>query len=104
METTATVNLTPAMMAQAFWGMSDTQQAEFFAELGRVIKADHQGGNTSAYSLGELQWHHLGGLLHGSTYQWWPWPEADRDLAREVLMSMAAPLYLHTLRATGGAA
>ena len=104
MEATATVTLTPAMMAQAFWGMSDTQQAEFFAELGRVIKADHQGGNRAAYSLGELQWHHLGNLLHGSSaLNWWPWPDADRDLAREVLMSMAAPLFLHTLRAADAA-
>ena len=99
MEATATVTLTPAMMAEAFWRMSDYQQAEFFAELGRVIKADHQGGNRNAYSLGELQWHFMGRLLQGHTeYNTWHRTPGELSLAREVLMSMAAPLYLHTLR------
>ena len=95
-EATATVTLTPAMMAEAFWKMDDGAQLEFFAELSRVIKSD--GGMW----LAEMQWHALAhelmrplrgepaGNLHAS--------DNKANAARDVLMSMAAPLYLHTLR------
>lgn len=88
---TAEVTLTPAILADAFWAMDSTLQAEFFAELANTIKADFESGNGSAYSLGELQWFFVGDELFK--------PENKR--ARHMLMTMAAPLYLHTLRACG---
>lgn len=84
-----TVKLTPAMMAEAFWNLSSGEQADFFDQLAMAIKQDHEGGNTSAYSLGELQWYYLGEELER------PYNKA----AREMLMTMAAPLYMHTLLA-----
>lgn len=82
----ATVQLTPAMMAEAFWQMGSIQQSEFFDELARVIREDHKT-NRSAYSLGELQWFYVGDELR---------KEKNKE-ARDMLMTMAAPLYLHTL-------
>ncbi len=89
---TANITLTPSMLAEAFWGMESSQQVEFFAELARVIRANHEAGNRYAYSLGELQWFYTGSQLL---------EEKNRE-ARDMLMTIAAPLYLHTLRATGG--
>lgn len=93
----ATVEITPAMMAEAFWNMSDTLQAEFFAELAKVIQADHASGNTSAYSLGEAQWYHLGEYMRLSLAG----PGTTLTPAGHMPQAMAAPLYLHTLRAAG---
>ena len=89
---TVHVDITPAMMAEAFWGMESGQQVQFFAELARVVRADHEAGNRHAYSLGELQWFFTGASLL----------EDENREARDMLMTIAAPLYLHTLRATGG--
>ena len=86
----AIVTLTPAMMAKAFWNMGSDDQAELLEQLALVIREDNKT-NRSAYSLGELQWHFLAHDLQ------------SRREAREILMSMAAPLYLNVLRATGGA-
>ena len=87
-EITATVQLTPAMMAEAFWGMENSQQAQFFEELNRLIQHEYATKPKSyAWSLGEMQWLYLGDSL------------AENKPAREMLMAMAAPLYLHTLRA-----
>ena len=80
---TVEVKLTTRAMAEAFWNMNAQEQAEFFSELASLIKEDHKT-NCLAYSLGELQWFHLGDQLKGD--------------AREVLMSMASPLYLNVLR------
>lgn len=87
----ATVALTPAMLAEAFWGFDSIDQAKFFAHLAEVVKADHAGGNSSAYSLGELQWLYVGEELL----------KPEQKKARDMLMTMAAPLFLHTLRAAG---
>jgi hypothetical protein len=89
---TASVQLTPAMMAEAFWSMGSFEQAEFFDELARVIREDHKT-NASAYSLGELQWFFVGDELL----------QKKNDQARAMLMTMAAPLYLNTLRVAEGA-
>lgn len=91
METQATVTITPATLAKAFWSMADTEQAQFFSDLSQIIRKDHKAGNTSAYNQGECHWFFLAGLLS----------EAGQDDARSMLMTMAAPLYLHTLRAAG---
>lgn len=85
----ATVKITPAMMAEAFWALDSVYQTEFFAQLAKTIKADQDDGNKSAYSFGELQWFYLGEELE----------KPDNKNAREMLMTMAAPLYMHTLMA-----
>lgn len=83
---TADIDIPPATLARAFWALGSDEQVEFFAELAKAIKAD---GNGHAYSFGELQWFFVGGeLLKPENY-----------VAREMLMTMAAPLYLHTLEA-----
>ena len=79
--------VSPKEMAQTFWNMSSDQQAEFFSELAKVILADHAGGNTAAYGLGEYQWFALADDLN----------RPENRQARDVLMSMAAPHYLQTL-------
>lgn len=91
-QATVQVQITPKMMAQAFWSMDSELQTEFFNELASVISQDHESGNTSAYSLGELQWFYVGHeLLKPSNKQ-----------AKDMLMKMAAPMYLHTLRYVEG--
>jgi hypothetical protein len=85
------VTITPTMMAEAFWGMGSGQQSEFFDELARVIQQDKTPG-ASTYGLGELQWHYLAHGMQGDNYK----------QPRAMLMSMAAPLYLHTLRVAEG--
>ena len=35
---TASITLTPAMMASAFWDMGSDEQSEFFDELAQIIK------------------------------------------------------------------
>lgn len=88
----ATVQLTPAMLAAAFWDLSSDEQVEFFRALGDVIKADMDGGNPYAYAHGELQWFYVGEEIH----------KGVNKQARDVLMSMAAPVYLNVLRHSGG--
>ena len=83
--------VSPKAMAEAFWGMSSDKQAEFFSELAKVILADHADGNTAAYGLGEYQWFWLADDLN----------RPENHQARDALMSMAAPLYLNTLRYAG---
>lgn len=90
MEATANVTITPQMLARAFWAMGSDQQVEFFHELSNVIAEDHKT-NSSAYSQGELQWHYTGHELLKN----------ENKTARGMLMTMAAPLYLHTLRYAG---
>lgn len=90
MEATATISITPLMLAQAFWSMGSDEQVEFFRELSAVIAEDHKT-NSSAYGQGELQWHYTGHELL----------KDEHKTARGMLMTMAAPLYLHTLRYAG---
>jgi len=92
-QATAQVHITPEMMAQAFWGMGSDLQVAFFDELAAIIKHDQQSGNTGAYSLGELQWFFVGDELL----------KPQNKQAREMLMTIAAPLYLNTLRFAEGA-
>lgn len=91
--TTATtqVTITPKMLAEAFWSMGSEDQVAFFKELASVIKEDHKT-NSSAYSLGELQWFFVAGELD------------NHKEAKDMLMTMAAPLYLNTLRYSEGRA
>lgn len=83
----AQVQLTPEMLAQAFWAMSSDEQVAFFDDLAAIIRRDHKDGNTSAYAMGELQWNCVGHELQKTENAW----------ARAMLMTMAAPVYMHTL-------
>ena len=56
MEISASVQITPKMLAEAFWGLDSERQAEFFSELKNAINNDYENGNSCAYSNGELQW------------------------------------------------
>jgi hypothetical protein len=87
MEAIAKVNITPQILAQAFWAMCSVEQVEFFGELYFVILEDHKT-NKNAYGQGELQWFHTAEELLKN----------ENKTARSMLMTMAAPLYLHTLR------
>lgn len=78
----AKVELSPEVLAAAFWSLNDTQQAQFFVELAKQDERYRR----------ELQWHFLGRRLE----------EPGMDAARGELMSLAAPLYLHTLRFVEG--
>jgi len=83
---TANIKVTPKIMAQAFWSMNSDEQIKFFSELAKVIREDHKT-NTSAYSLGELQWCFMAEDMK----------KKENQEARDMLMSMASFLYWHTL-------
>lgn len=71
------LQVTPRLLAEAFWGLSDVQQAEFFAELNDVI-------GESAYGHGEMQWCYLA-------------DELDKNLkAKEQACSMMAWFFNRT--------
>lgn len=55
---TREINITPQLMAEVFWGMSDMQQADFFEALAAEVKK-----NKSAYSFGEMQWCYMASEL-----------------------------------------
>ena len=83
---TASIKVTPQIMAQAFWAMESAEQIKFFAELANVIKEDHKT-NSCAYSLGELQWCYMAEDMK----------KKENKEAKEMLMTMASFLYWHTL-------
>lgn len=80
-EVVTEVEITPEMMAKAFWSMGSEQQAKFFEALSAEINGDTYHAN--------CQWFFLGDELKSN------------DKARSMLMDIAAPLYLSVLRATG---
>lgn len=49
------VPLTPKILAAAFWELSATEQADFFAELHDLL----DGRGWPAHSLGEMQWMYM---------------------------------------------
>jgi hypothetical protein len=94
MMTTVETTLTVEQIAEAFAGLGSNQQAAFFAHVHREF--EKRGW------WAEQQWHYMCGHIDGDEWL----TEIGTDLrkdAREALMSMAAPLYLHTLRAIDGA-
>jgi len=58
-KTNVHAEVTPELLAQVFWNMSDSEQAEFFGCLARTIKQQ----TPNAYGLGEMQWCYLHGEL-----------------------------------------
>ena len=49
------VELTPMLLARAFWAMDTTEQTEFFEKLADVITEE----TPTAYGYGEMQWCYL---------------------------------------------
>lgn len=93
MKTTIETTLTVEQIAEAFAVLSSDEQAAFFAHVARHC-------NKAGFSA-ELQWHYMCGHLDGEEWLTKVDPELAKE-GRESLMSMAAPLYLHTLRAIDG--
>ena len=56
---TGTVEITPRLMAEAFWQLDSKQQASFFSHLHDVV-SDYAKEHKEAYSLGEMQWLYMG--------------------------------------------
>lgn len=83
---TTQMEITPQLMAEAFWNMDSTQQTEFFSELAKVINKDYEV-NKKAYSLGELQWCFMSDEMR----------KEENKEARDMLMTMASFLYWYTL-------
>lgn len=99
----AVVEITPRLMAEAFYHMDDYQQAQFFEELHSVATEDYENGNTRMYSLGEAQWCYMAGAmsdkakemymaLSSFAYRWWPqrslseFPKAVPSQLREAMV------------------
>ena len=78
MEFTAEVEITPKILAAAFWNMGSEEQAEFFEELGKEIAGDTYHS--------QIQWFSLEEELRKST------------LAKDTFMDMAAPMFWQTLK------
>ena len=57
---TSEVNITPRLMAEAFWDMDAAEQAEFFEELHTITS------EKSTYGLGEMQWCYMGQEINNS--------------------------------------
>lgn len=62
-QASAQVTITPRMMAESFWNMSDVEQAEFFEQLSDVIDND---GESINYGHGEAQWCWLADRLNNN--------------------------------------
>lgn len=73
------VQITPEILAKAFWSMNCEQQADFLDSLGAEIEADHIT-NKNSYSYGELQWCYLKDELR----------RPGRDRANNVHMAFSA--------------
>lgn len=82
MDIKASIELTPELMAIAFWNWEDSKQCQFFEELNKVISEDYKT-NKNAYSLGEMQWLYMGDCLN------------KNPKAKEMACAMLASIYLH---------
>lgn len=52
------VEITPEILAQAFWYMDSEKQADFFDALAFEVELT-RGENPKLYGLGEMQWSYL---------------------------------------------
>ena len=55
MQIISEVPLTPKLLAEAFWNLDSTQQADFFSELHDILV----GKEWPQHSLGEMQWMYM---------------------------------------------
>lgn len=78
MEIPVEIEITPKILANAFWGMCNTDQASFFEELGKEIGED-------TYHA-QMQWFYLEEELRKS------------KLAKDTFMDMAAPMFWQTIK------
>ena len=82
LETNSTAEVTPELLAKAFWDMEASEQARFWAAV-----------NKEAFSTeGDLHQHRM------DTQSYFMEKALDDD-GRNALMSFAAPLFKHTLMA-----
>jgi hypothetical protein len=72
----AQVQLTPELMANAFWQMDTEQQADFFHALAKQIQTQ----SPEAYGFGEMQWCALQTELR----------KPGRELANQMHMALSA--------------
>lgn len=78
MEIITNIEITPQMMAKAFWSMGSEDQAEFFRKLGEEIAGDTYHS--------QVQWFYLEEELRKDS------------LAKDTLMDIAAPLFWQTMK------
>ncbi len=78
MEIPVKIEITPKMLANAFWSMYSTDQALFFEELGKEIGED-------TYHA-QVQWFNLEKRLR------------KNKLAKDTFMDMAAPMFWQTMK------
>jgi hypothetical protein len=81
-ESKTMVPLTPRLLAESFWHMDDTQQAEFFHELHAIVSATPEEHGLAPYGLGEMQWCYMGRRIK----------EYSKE-AREMFMAFSAFAY-----------
>ncbi|WP_282378884.1 hypothetical protein [Pseudomonas sp. PS01302] len=86
------VQLTPEILAKAFWSLGSDGQADFLDALGAVIEEDFKT-NSKAYQYGELQWCHLKDELR----------QPGRERANNVHMSLSAFAYDYWTQKPDGA-
>ena len=72
----AIVQITPEVMAKAFWTMDTEQQADFFEALASHIQIE----SPQAYGFGEMQWCFLKDELR----------KPGRELANQMHMALSA--------------
>ena len=70
------VDVTPELLAKAFWKMYSDQQADFFDALAREITAN----SPKAYGFGEMQWCFLKDELR----------KPGREVANQMHMALSA--------------
>lgn len=83
MQVETDISITPRMMAEAFWNMTDLEQVEFFAELHDVINKDKTPG-ACTWSCGEMQWLYMADALNKNLK------------AKEMACAIMANVFLHS--------
>ena len=88
--TSAEFEATPELVASIFWSAwGSDQQAQFFEALALEVR--------KTFSDEKNKWRWVCG--EEGEGQWWHVAKALTPQARSILMAMAAPHYLHILRA-----
>ncbi len=72
-----TVNVSPAILAKAFWSMSDNQQADFFHALGKEVQKSSDAG-----SFTQMQWYYMADAI-----------KQRSELAKETFLDLSAHAY-----------
>lgn len=83
LETQSTTEVTPELLAKAFWDMGATEQARFWSAV--KDEATKSEGDMAQYRM-QVQSHFMCAELSNQ--------------GRDALMTLAAPVFMHTLIAT----